>query len=93
MKIQPLEETLLGPSGTLLLVLLEHPFLVPVGPGLCPLLLLVIVTLSSQCHFSVILLLLHPPPPICICSLLLAAPWQPATRDIICSLMQRITVL
>lgn len=66
---QPLEEALLKPSGTLLLVLLEHLSLV--GPGLCPLLLLAIVTLHSQWHFSAILPLLHPPPPICICSLLL----------------------
>lgn len=44
-KLQLREEALLGPSEALLLVLLEHPWLGSVGPGLCLLLLPVVVIL------------------------------------------------
>lgn len=47
-KLQLREKALLRPSGALLLVLLEHPWLGSVGPGLCLLLLPVIVILCSQ---------------------------------------------
>lgn len=45
LKLQLRQEALLGPSGALLLVLLEHPWLGRVGPGLCLLLLPVVVIL------------------------------------------------
>lgn len=63
-----------------------------IGPELC-LLLLLLSSFCSQSLFRVVPPLLHPPPPICICSVFLAAPWQPAAQDIICSLTYRITLL